>query len=93
MIHIANDGVSPAWILTESLVLEITFAWGAKTETKSGILCEIYGMSDRLATSPGGGEREGRGGGGRHSWTQDAAVINDQVATSRIYVATCQMQF
>ena len=29
-------------------------------ETKSGILCEIYGMSDRLATSPGG---RGRGGG------------------------------
>ena len=51
-------------------------------------------MSDRLATSPGGGEREREGGGGaRHSWTQDAAVINDQVATSRIYVATCQMQF
>ena len=37
----------------------------AKTETKSGILCEIYGMSDRLATSPGGGESQGEGREGR----------------------------
>ena len=92
MIHIANDGVSPAWILTESLVLEITFAWGAKTETKSGILCEIYGMSDRLATSPGGGRWHTGGGawGGAQldmrQASQPAAssgrVINEQVAAS-----------
>ena len=36
---------------------------GLKTaETKSGILCEIYGMSDRLATSPGGGRWHTGGG-------------------------------
>ena len=65
-------------------------ARGAKTETKSGILCEIYGMSDRLATSPGG---EGGHGRGETQLDTRRSVINDQVATSRIYVATCQMQF
>ena len=64
---------------------------GLKTaETKSGILCEIYGMSDRLATSPGG---EGGHGRGETQLDTRRSVINDQVATSRIYVASCQMQF
>ena len=87
VIDVAADGFSSARIP----VLQIIFVRAAKTETKSGILCEIYGMSDRLATSPGGG---GMGGGGRGAQLDTRrSVINDQVATSRIYVATCQMQF